>query len=293
MRIVIEVFPVPGRGSAAGLRGASRLRHWRSLERAYDWLFSRDEGARAGRVLNRRPRFMTVLDFCEVPRTARKIRARVRLHRPRCMKSAYLKPLIRFGWLRPVPPAPGRHHRRYVATREGLGAVRPFPAERLGRRVHRNGKAEPPEEIVLYLIPFEVDEDLYETACRIWFEAHDVDLGIMDEVFAAAVGSLAAFETTKSLNLPAQGVRRLEIQAGAGSLTVTGREGLAAIEVKAEIVVRHVRDADMDGFLKDRIELVLEMRGDVAVLVSRAAVRGGAPARPRVHACSGIRRGHW
>src|SRR5512141_2122473 len=92
-------------------------------------------------------------------------------------------------------------------------------------------------------------------------------------VFAAAVGSLAAFETTKSLNLPAQGVRRLEIQAGAGSLTVTGREGLAAIEVQAEIVARHVRDEDMDGFLKDRIELVLEMRGDVAVLVSRVRER--------------------
>ncbi|HMA54188.1 MAG TPA: DUF4097 family beta strand repeat-containing protein [Acidobacteriota bacterium] len=96
---------------------------------------------------------------------------------------------------------------------------------------------------------------------------------VLAVLFAAAVGSLAAFETTKSLNLPAQGVRRLEIQAGAGSLTVTGREGLAAIEVQAEIVARHVRDEDMDGFLKDRIELVLEMRGDVAVLVSRVRER--------------------
>ena len=86
-------------------------------------------------------------------------------------------------------------------------------------------------------------------------------------------GSLAAFETTKSLNLPAQGIRRLEIQAGAGSLTVTGREGLTAIEVKAEVVARHVPDEDMDGFLKDKVELTLEKRGDVAVLVGRVRER--------------------
>ncbi len=89
----------------------------------------------------------------------------------------------------------------------------------------------------------------------------------------ASLGSLAAFETTKSLNLPAQGVKRLEIQAGAGSLTVTGREGQGAIEIKAEIVARHVRDEDMDGFLKDRVELTLEKRGEVAVLVSRIRER--------------------
>ena len=86
-------------------------------------------------------------------------------------------------------------------------------------------------------------------------------------------GSLAAFETTKSLNLSTQGVRRLEIQAGAGSLTVTGREDLTAVEVKAEIVARHVGDEDLDGFLKDRVELTLEKRGEVAVLVSRIRER--------------------
>lgn len=89
----------------------------------------------------------------------------------------------------------------------------------------------------------------------------------------ASVGSLAAFETTKSLNVPAQGVKRLEIRAGAGSLTVIGREGLAAIEVKAEIVARHVRNEDMEEFLRDRVELTLEKQGDAAVLVSRVRER--------------------
>lgn len=88
-----------------------------------------------------------------------------------------------------------------------------------------------------------------------------------------SLGCLAAAETTKNLNLPAQGLLRLEIDAGAGSLTVTGREGLSAIEVRAEIVARHVRDEDMDGFLKDRIELTLEKKGDAAVLVSHIRER--------------------
>lgn len=96
---------------------------------------------------------------------------------------------------------------------------------------------------------------------------------VLAALIAACASSLAAFETTKSLTLSAQGLRRLEIEAGAGSLTVTGREGLAAIEVKAEIVARHVRDEDMDDYVKDRVELTLEKRGDSAVLVSRVRER--------------------
>ncbi len=87
-------------------------------------------------------------------------------------------------------------------------------------------------------------------------------------------GTLSAFETTKNLTLAAQGVQRLDIRTGAGSLTVTGRDGLGAIEVKAEIVVRHVRDEDMEKVLRDRVELTLEKKGDVAVLVSRVRDSG-------------------
>jgi DUF4097 and DUF4098 domain-containing protein YvlB len=85
----------------------------------------------------------------------------------------------------------------------------------------------------------------------------------------AMAGALSALETTKTLNLPAQGVLRLDIRAGAGSLTVSGREGLAAIEVKAEVVAPDVRDKDMEGYIRDRVELTLEKRGDIAVLVGR------------------------
>ena len=86
---------------------------------------------------------------------------------------------------------------------------------------------------------------------------------------ALFAGTLSAFETAKTLDLNAQGIRRLDIRSGAGSLTVTGREGLAAIEVKAEVVAPHVRDKDMERYLRDTVELTLEKRDDVAVLVSR------------------------
>jgi hypothetical protein len=82
-------------------------------------------------------------------------------------------------------------------------------------------------------------------------------------------GSLAALDTTKTLTLPAEGLGRLAIEAGAGTLKVTGLEGLAAIEVRAEIVAKGVDDEDLDAFLKDRIELTLEKSGDKAVLVAR------------------------
>jgi len=92
---------------------------------------------------------------------------------------------------------------------------------------------------------------------------------VLIALLALCAGSLAAFETTKTLELAAADLKDLDIRAGAGSLKVVGREGLSSIEVKAEIVARHVRDEDMEEFLNDRVELSLEKRGDRAVLVSR------------------------
>lgn len=98
---------------------------------------------------------------------------------------------------------------------------------------------------------------------------------VLASLIMLACGSLAAFETTKNLSLPAAGLKALEIEAGAGSLTVSGREDQVAIEVKAEIVARGVGDKEMEDYLKDRIELILEKRGDSAVLVSRVREKFG------------------
>jgi hypothetical protein len=88
-----------------------------------------------------------------------------------------------------------------------------------------------------------------------------------------ACGSLAALDTTKTLTLPAEGLKTLEVRAGAGTLKVTGHDGPAAIEVRAEIVAKGVDDEDLDAFLKDRVELTLEKKGDRAVLVGRVRER--------------------
>jgi len=80
--------------------------------------------------------------------------------------------------------------------------------------------------------------------------------------------SLFSFETTKTLTLPAEGLRELRIDSGAGSLKVSGVDSLTAIEVTAEICARGESNNDMDDFIKDHVELSLEKRGDRAVLVS-------------------------
>ena len=90
--------------------------------------------------------------------------------------------------------------------------------------------------------------------------------------FAALSMAVSAFETQKELSLPAQGLKRLEITAGAGSLEVVGREGLTAVEVTARVVAPGVREKDLEDYLQDEVVLELKKAGEAAVLVSR--VRG-------------------
>jgi DUF4097 and DUF4098 domain-containing protein YvlB len=90
-------------------------------------------------------------------------------------------------------------------------------------------------------------------------------------IFAAILlaGSLAfSGQETKNLNLPGEGIAKLEINCGAGFLKVQGMEGLDAIEVKAEIFVKGIDDKDMKNFIQDHVKLTLEKEGSRAVLVS-------------------------
>lgn len=93
-------------------------------------------------------------------------------------------------------------------------------------------------------------------------------------LLASLAASAAGFETVRDLTLPAEGLKKLEITAGAGSLTVKGREGLSAVEVRAEIVFSGVSDKDMEEYLKDDVELSLTKVGNAAVLVGRIRDRG-------------------
>ena len=75
-----------------------------------------------------------------------------------------------------------------------------------------------------------------------------------------------SFQVEKSLTLPAEGIRKLSVEAGAGSLKVEGTEGLSSIEVTAEIIVRGVGDGKIDDFLSDHLRFSLEKSGEEAVL---------------------------
>jgi len=77
------------------------------------------------------------------------------------------------------------------------------------------------------------------------------------------------YESTKKLNLPSQGIEKLEIDCAAGFLKVYGIESLAKIEVTAEIIVEGKRVRDEEEFVRENIELSLEKRGTKAVLISR------------------------
>lgn len=92
-------------------------------------------------------------------------------------------------------------------------------------------------------------------------------------VMAMFVASLAHagwkdFEEARELSLDANNVNRLSIEAGAGSMDVTGVAGLDRVHVTATIVVP---DADQDEAAKvmeKRMVLTLEKNGDEAQLKS-------------------------
>jgi hypothetical protein len=83
------------------------------------------------------------------------------------------------------------------------------------------------------------------------------------------------FETEKILTLPADGLKAFRIDCGAGRLDVAGADGLDRIEVRAVIHAEGVDQSKMDDFLKDHIKLLLEKRGDRAVLEATTEGRWG------------------
>jgi hypothetical protein len=92
--------------------------------------------------------------------------------------------------------------------------------------------------------------------------------------FAQADGN--GFPETRELSLEAVGLSELVIDAGAGSLTVTGVDEATAVTVVAIISVDTRDEAEARESIDRYLELTLERRGDEAILVSDFA--WGAPA---------------
>jgi len=72
-----------------------------------------------------------------------------------------------------------------------------------------------------------------------------------------------SYQEVKNLNLSAEGIKKLEIDCGAGFLKINGIESLREIEVTAEI------EGKDKEFIRKYVDLSLEKRGSKAVLISK------------------------
>ncbi len=89
--------------------------------------------------------------------------------------------------------------------------------------------------------------------------------------------SLGAKSSTvnRSLDLDANGIHTLEIEAGAGSMEIKGAN-VNRIEVSARIKVERADDDDeANEFIEDHVILTLERHGDEAKLVSKSESNSG------------------
>ena len=70
------------------------------------------------------------------------------------------------------------------------------------------------------------------------------------------------YEEVRDLDLDAKGVKRISIDAGAGSMDVTGVDGLDAITVKATIVVEDTDESAAKKIIEKKMVLTLQKVGD-------------------------------
>jgi hypothetical protein len=85
-------------------------------------------------------------------------------------------------------------------------------------------------------------------------------------IASSAQADWSDYEEVRDLVLDTSGVSQLSIIAGAGSMDVTGIEGLDNIKVKATIVVPDEDEADARKVIEKHMVLSLEKDGDRADL---------------------------
>ena len=87
-------------------------------------------------------------------------------------------------------------------------------------------------------------------------------------IFFAANAQASTYREKRELNMEAKGIQVLDISCGAGALVVEGKEQ-QEIKVEAEIEIEGISDKKAQEFIKDKIELSLELKGTVAYLKSK------------------------
>jgi len=76
------------------------------------------------------------------------------------------------------------------------------------------------------------------------------------------------YTKTKELTIPAEDVKLLDIDCGAGFLKITGHESLSAIEVTADIEIDVSNEEEFQQIVDKYLNLSLEKHGSTAKLVS-------------------------
>jgi len=92
-------------------------------------------------------------------------------------------------------------------------------------------------------------------------------------LFFLSASIVSAYQEVKTLSLSAEGIKRLDIDCGAGFLVVSGQEGLNSIEAEAEIIVEGRNEDKAQEFIQQRVRLSLERKGDRAILISQIKER--------------------
>ena len=87
-------------------------------------------------------------------------------------------------------------------------------------------------------------------------------------IFFAVNAQASTYREKRELNMEAKGIQVLDISCGAGALVVEGKEQ-QDIKVEAEIEIEGISDKKAQEFIKDKIELSLELKGTVAYLKSK------------------------
>ena len=88
-------------------------------------------------------------------------------------------------------------------------------------------------------------------------------------LFFLCISFIFPHEEVKNLKISSEGIELLEIECGAGFLEVVGHDALGNIEVKAEIILDGQSPEKAKDFIRKRVELTLEKRGNRAVLISK------------------------
>ena len=87
-------------------------------------------------------------------------------------------------------------------------------------------------------------------------------------IFFSANAQASTYSEKRELNTMAKGIQVVDISCGAGALVVEGNER-QDIKVEAEIEIEGMSDKKAQEFIKDKIELSLERKGNVAYLKSK------------------------